>query len=92
MSLGNAFPIRSLNRSNKIRRTSNGTSMIKTIIRLICLRAAAQHSFATQPENVVSLANDYYQWVIGKTDRIANDAAAKAIKAAEFSTTSRQMP
>jgi hypothetical protein len=53
--------------------------MIKTVIRLICLRAAAKHSFATQPENVVSLANDYYQWVIGKTDLMASETIAKAI-------------
>jgi hypothetical protein len=36
-------------------------------LRLECIRLAAQHA-PFKPEYVVSLANDYYQWVTGKTD------------------------
>jgi hypothetical protein len=37
-------------------------------IRLECIRLAAQH-LPLKCDQVVSLANDYYRWIIGKTDK-----------------------
>jgi hypothetical protein len=43
-------------------------------IRLACIQAAAKHA-PFRYENVVSIANDYYRFVIGETDANAKKQA-----------------
>jgi hypothetical protein len=59
--------------------------MIKTVIRLLCLRTAA-HRMVLHPDEVVSTANDYYRWVIGETETTTKRATAEALEGVRSSS------